>query len=131
MRLYLLRDEVSLEGEFMRRFYQLELLRTRTPSFTLTWTAMHPIDETSPLYGSTPKDLANLKAQIEVSLTGLDETVSQVIHARHAYAAQDILWNWRFVDILCQTANSDRFIDFTHFHDALPLSPDEAERQAG
>lgn len=123
MRLYLLRDEVSLEGEFMRRFYELKLLRTRTPSFTLTWTAMHPIDETSPLYGSTPEDLANLKAQIEVSLTGLDETVSQVIHARHAYAAQDILWNWRFVDILGQTASGDRFIDFTHFHDALPLSP--------
>src|SRR6476646_1746542 len=52
IRLYLLRDEMSLEGHSMRRFYELKLLRSRTPSFTLSWTVLHPIDEYSPFYGA-------------------------------------------------------------------------------
>ncbi len=131
MRLYLLRDEVSREGEFMRRMHELKLLRDRTPNFTLTWTVMHPIDPGSPLYGATEESLARVKAQIEVSLTGLDETVSQAIHARQAYSGSEILWNYRLVDIVYEAANGDRYIDFAHFHDAVPsvrlASRDEQE----
>lgn len=120
MRLYLLRDEISREGEFMRRIYELALQRDRTPNFTLTWTAMHPIDANSPLWGATAESLAKVKAQIEVSLTGLDETVSQAIHARRAYSSDDMLWNHRFVDIIYEADNGDRYLDFSHFHAAVP-----------
>lgn len=36
LQIYLMRDEISAEGQFMRRFYDLPLVRSRTPSFTLT-----------------------------------------------------------------------------------------------
>ncbi|OLP16349.1 ATP-sensitive inward rectifier potassium channel 10 [Leptolyngbya sp. 'hensonii'] len=121
LQVYLMRDEMSDEGHAMRRFYELKLLRNRTPSFTLSWTAMHPIDPESPLYGIDSTDLVRIRAAIVASLSGIDETVMQVIHARHTYAAQDILWNNRFVDIFHITPDGQTYLDYTHFHDALPL----------
>jgi len=116
----LLRDEITVEGEFMRRFYDLNLVRSRNPAFALTWSAMHPIDETSPLYGATADSLIEEEATITVSLAGLDETVAQPIHARHIYTAQEILWNMRFVDVLKWTDDGQRYIDYNHFHDVMP-----------
>ncbi|HEY9909214.1 MAG TPA: ion channel [Thermosynechococcaceae cyanobacterium] len=121
LQVYLMRDEVSLEGQAMRRFYDLPLLRNRTPSFTLSWSAMHPIDENSPLYGATPESLRQMQATIVVALSGLDETVAQVLHARHNYAAQDILWNYRLVDILHHTPDGHRYIDYNDFHEVEPI----------
>ncbi|MBN8563638.1 MAG: ATP-sensitive inward rectifier potassium channel 10 [Leptolyngbya sp. UWPOB_LEPTO1] len=120
---YLLRDEISLEGQFMRRLYPLQLLRSQTPSFALTWTAIHPIDAESPLQGQTAESLAQLKAQIVVSLSGIDETVTQAVHARHLYQAQEILWNYQLVDIIHATKCGEYYIDFTHFHDVVPTEP--------
>lgn len=122
MRAYLLRNEISLEGQFMRRMYPLRLLRSETPSFALTWTAIHPIDADSPLQGQTAESLVQLKAQIVVSLSGIDETVAQAVHARHLYQAQEILWDYRLVDIIHETKCGEHYIDFNHFHDVVPMT---------
>ncbi len=121
LQVYLMRDEISAEGQAMRRFHTLPLLRPKTPSFSLSWSAMHPIDQNSPLYGSTPESLQQMRAAIVVSLSGLDETVAQVLHARHTYAAQDILWNHRLVDIFHDTPDGHRYIDYNDFHRAIPI----------
>ena len=118
---YLMRDEISAEGEYMRRFYLLKLLRDRTPRFTLSWTVMHPIDENSPLWQATPESLAQTRSMLVVSLTGIDETVCQSLHAPYCYAAHDILWSHRFADIIHQTTEGDRYVDYTHFHHAIPV----------
>ncbi|MEM8831526.1 MAG: ion channel [Cyanobacteria bacterium P01_G01_bin.19] len=119
--LYLMRDEVSLEGEYMRRFYLLDLLRDRTPRFTLSWTIMHPINESSPLWQATPESLAKTRAMLVVAFSGIDETVSQSLHAPYSYSAEDILWSHRFADIIQQTPQGHQYIDYTHFHQATPI----------
>ncbi len=121
LQVYFMRDEVSAEGHMMRRFYDLKLMRSRTPSFTLSWTAMHPIDADSPLYGATAEDLEEMRATIVASLSGIDETVVQIIHARQTYAARDILWNHQFVDIFYDTPDGHRYIDYNYFHETRPL----------
>ena len=121
MRVYLMRDEVTLEGQFMRRFHDLKLVRNQTPSFTLSWSVMHVIDEFSPLYGMTPESLTQTNTMLIVSLSGIDETVAQVVHARHSYGANEILWNNQFVDIFYHTPDGHRYIDYNRFHDVLPL----------
>ena len=120
LRVRLTRDELTTEGHFMRRIHDLKLVRSQNPVFSLSWTAMHPIDEHSPLYGITAETLAAAEATIIVTLSGIDETVSQILHARHIYAAQDILWNMRFADILMITPDGHRHIDYTRFHDVIP-----------
>jgi inward rectifier potassium channel len=121
MRVYLMRDEITAEGHFMRRIHDLKLLRQQTPGFALSWSVMHVIDESSPLYGMTPESLSQTNCLLMISLTGIDETVAQVVHARHSYSANDILWNNRFVDILHHASDGHRYIDYSHFHDVVPL----------
>ncbi|WP_144864119.1 ion channel [Hyella patelloides] len=121
VRVYLMRDEVSIEGEYMRRFYLLKLLRNQTPRFTLSWTVMHPIDENSPLWQATSESLVKTRAMLVVSLNGIDETVCQPLHAPYCYSANEILWSHRFADIVHQTPEGHHYIDYTHFHNATPV----------
>jgi inward rectifier potassium channel len=121
LRVYLLRDEVTLEGQHIRRIHDLELLRNRTPNFSLTWVVMHPINASSPLYGMTAENLQQAKAMIVISISGLDETVAQVVHARHTYAAQEVLWNHKFIDIVHLSEDGHRYIDYDFFHEVVPF----------
>ncbi len=120
-RVYLMKDEKTQEGNFLRRFHELKVLRNRTPSFTLSWNIMHTIDEDSPMYGQTLDSLEKSRAQITVSISGIDETVAYTIHARHMFSPNEILWDHQFVDMFYKFPNGDRYLDYTYFHEAVPL----------
>jgi inward rectifier potassium channel len=117
IRVYLSRDEITTEGERFRRVHELTLIRNRNPSFSLSWSIMHPIDEQSPLYNYNPDRFETDRVQIITSLTGIDETVSYQIQSRHIYEHQDLHWNHRFIDIIQNIENGDRLIDYRYFHD--------------
>lgn len=117
----LVRDEITAEGEFFRRFYDLPMVRSQSPLFALSWTAMHTIDRHSPLYGETPDSLAAVSTEIVVIFAGMDETLSQTIHARHSFIAEEIRWGYQFVEILGQTPDGRRSIDYRNFHRVKPL----------
>ncbi|NJR50516.1 MAG: ATP-sensitive inward rectifier potassium channel 10 [Leptolyngbyaceae cyanobacterium CSU_1_3] len=125
MRVYLMRDEVTSEGQRIRRIHDLKLLRGQTPGFNLSWTVMHTIDESSPLYGFDADTLTQMSSSIVISLSGIDETVTQIVHARHTYASQDLVWNHRFVDIIHFTNEGHRYIDYNHFHETISLDAAE------
>ncbi|MEL7225718.1 MAG: ion channel, partial [Cyanobacteria bacterium J06576_12] len=118
----LVRDEYSLEGDFMRRFHDVPLVRSHTPVFSLSWTAMHQVLPGGLLDGDTVETLRRDRAQIIVTLTGLDETLAQTIHARHTFNAEDIHWDHRFADILLTGSHGRRVIDFNQFHIIHPIS---------
>ena len=121
VKMSLLIDEVSPEGITLRRFYNLDLLRSESPSFRLSWLVMHPIDESSPLYQKDALFLAQCDTEILVILTGLDETFSSTIHSRYLYKVKNILWSMRFVDILYKSDQEKYHIDYEHFHDVIAL----------
>jgi inward rectifier potassium channel len=127
LRVYFMRDEVLANGQFLRRIYDLRLLRDQSPGFMLSWLAVHPIDEASPLYGVSADSLLQTNATIVISLSGIDETVAQVVHARHTYTAREILWNSQFIDIIRHTPDGHRYIDYNYFHDVLPLNTTAVE----
>jgi inward rectifier potassium channel len=116
----LVRDERTAEGEWMRRFYDLQLARQRSPVFAMTFTVMHPIDPASPLWNATAASLAAEAAEIVVTVTGIDETLSQAVHARTSYLAREVLWGHRFADVFTQTEDGRLAIDYRRFHDTEP-----------
>ena len=122
-RLTVLMDEVTTDGERLRRLHDLPLVRSNTPSFNLSVTAMHRITADSPLHGKLPEDLARVNAQFFCSLTGMDDTFSQTVHTRQIYRHTDLRWNQRFVDILSSVRPGDATIDYTRFHDVEPEPP--------
>jgi inward rectifier potassium channel len=111
------RQVVTAEGHVMRAVFDLPVVRARSPLFLLSWTVMHRLDENSPLYGDTVESLRQDGAEIIVVLSGVDETFAQRVHARHAYSADQILWDKQFVDILTVLPNGRRAIDYRKFHD--------------
>lgn len=114
--------ETTLEGETMRRPTELKLVRDKNPMFMLTWTAMHPIDESSPFHGKEAmENLRKMNAEIFLTLTGLDETLAQTIHTRYRYRLDDIQPNARFADVLSMREDGVRVIDFDKFHDIVPI----------
>ncbi|HLX38627.1 MAG TPA: hypothetical protein VKR29_12535, partial [Candidatus Binataceae bacterium] len=115
------RQEKTLEGEEMRRFYDLKLQRDRNSLFVYSWTAIHPITEDSPISGLSREAMGASSAEIIISVTGLDETFAQTIHARHVYRPDDLLWDHRFVDILERGPDGLLSIDYTHFDDVTPV----------
>src|ERR1700728_4497454 len=56
-KLWLFKNMVSMEGERLRRFYELPLTQNQNPGLAISWTLYHVIDENSPLYDANADDL--------------------------------------------------------------------------
>ncbi|HVV65008.1 MAG TPA: ion channel [Rhizomicrobium sp.] len=117
----LARQHMTSEGIVMRRFEELRLVRSRTSLFSLSWTIMHAIDETSPLYGVTREEMVERQMEIIALLSGSDATMAETIYARYSYGPADIVRDHRFVDVLSLTPKGRRVVDLTRFHDTTPI----------
>jgi len=100
LRISALMEERSVEGETMRRVRHLQLENERTPSFRLTWTAMHRLDASSPLYNLSDPAVWERVIALVVTFSGLDDTFHQTVHARHIYQRDQLRLDHRFVDIM-------------------------------
>jgi inward rectifier potassium channel len=112
-----------VDGTTARKFYDLDLERHRVVFFALSWTVVHPIDPNSPMWGLTQKDLAGNDAEILILLTGTDETLSQTVHSRSSYKADEIVWGAKFGNMFMRTEaegiigmNLDRIHDIEVLH---------------
>jgi inward rectifier potassium channel len=84
------------QGKQKRTFQTLTLERDNIDFLALTWTVVHPIDESSPLFGKTHEDTERRKAEVIVLIKGFDETFSQSVRARYSYRFDEIVWNAKF-----------------------------------
>jgi inward rectifier potassium channel len=89
------KDGTSLEREFL----PLKLERDRVVFFPLTWTVVHPIDQSSPLWGWREEDLRSCAVEFLVLLNGFDETFSQNVHTRSSYTTDEVVWGAKFKNV--------------------------------
>ncbi len=114
-------DITTAEGVMLRRFYDLPVLRGRSPLFFLSWQVMHPITPDSPLFGETSESLLRKRAEILVIVKGIDDTYVQTIHARTSYLPDEIVWQARLADIFTVDDKGRRAIDYNRFHEVEAL----------
>jgi len=108
---------VTAEGKRFVGFLPMKLLRGENPAMALSWTLFHPIDAASPLYGKSAAELVEDQVNLVVSIAGIDETSSQAVHSRHAYAADELRWGHEFVDMFRFDDNGRRHVDFSKIHE--------------
>jgi inward rectifier potassium channel len=116
---------VEGSGASHRRTYAaLGLERTSVDFLPLTWTVVHGIDESSPLHGLTADDLAARSAELIVLIRAFDDTFSQVVHTRHSYRADEILWGYRFKGAFTANEHGDLVlrVDEVHAVEEAPLT---------
>lgn len=130
-RLWLLTSEETAEGVGFRRFHELQLVRSENPTFVLSWTILHTIDESSPLFGLSQTELVERDAFLILSITGHDDTSAQTVHGRETYYAQDIRWDHRFVDVLGKTEDGSTLLDYARFHEIEPIAEGSPGEPAG
>jgi inward rectifier potassium channel len=122
LRLSLVREEKTVEGESLRRIHTLALTRSTTSVFAFSWTAVHPIDEASPLFGQTAEQYAASKADLVASLVGIEEATGQNVHARYTWSSDEVHFGHRYVDILVFLPDGRRAVDYARFHDVEPVA---------
>ena len=117
------RFEVTERGH-IRQYYPLALEREKVTFFPLTWTVVHPIDESSPLHSMTHQDLLESKAEFLILLNGVDETFAQVVYSRSSYVAHDVIWNARFANVFSRPSDGRPvMVDLERFHEVEVLEP--------
>jgi inward rectifier potassium channel len=89
-------------GQEARELVPVSLERDGIVFFPLTWTIVHPIVESSPLYGVDAERLEAWDVEFLIILSALDETSNQIVHARSSYKTDEIVFGARFKSILGQ-----------------------------
>jgi inward rectifier potassium channel len=118
-KLWLFKNIVSMEGEQLRRFSELQLTQNQNPGLALSWTLYHVLDEKSPLCGLGTEDLAAFKASLVVVVSGYDVVAAQTVHARKTYDCSDIRFGHRYADILGTSEDGRLRIDYGRFHETM------------
>jgi len=118
-KLWLLQNVWSKEGQQLRRFYELPLIRNEHPALALTWTLYHVVDKGSPLYGLTAETLGASNASLIVVVSGYDVVAAQTVHSRRSYDHPDIRFGHRYADIIGVSEDGRLKIDYGKFHDTF------------
>ena len=111
------------DGMVKRQYYPLALERDRVTFFPMAWTVVHPIDDTSPLYGWDEARFDAAQSEFLVLLTAIDETFSQTVHSRSSYGSAEVIWGARFAPIFQNDAAAKALrVDLDRFH-AIERAP--------
>lgn len=120
-RMTLLRRTRMPDGKILRRFIDLRLERPSTPILSLSWSLIHLIDETSPLWGATAETLEQESILLVASISGYDESISANVVARQTYSARKVLFEHEFIDVMDQLPTGEVVLDMARFHDTVPV----------
>ncbi len=88
-----------------RKFHQLEVERSKVVFFPTMWTIVHPVNEDSPLFGLTEKEVLEKDAEFIIMIKAFDESFSQTVYSRSSYKAAEIKWGEKFVYLSQQRGN--------------------------
>lgn len=117
VRMVLLQSYKTTEGESIRRQIDLKLMRSSSLFFALSWSVMHIIDESSPLYNLTAEDIVRENIEIAVSVIGHDSTFLQTVHANLIYAADSVIFDRYFADIIESANGKVIALHYERLHD--------------
>ena len=121
----MIRTEHTREGMLFYRQIDLPLVRDRSQAFPRSWTAMHTIDEKSPLFGMTEQAMNAEELEFVVSVIGTDDTSLQPVHARRHYTHKDVIWGARHADVLSERPDGTLLLDLRKFHETEPTRATE------
>lgn len=125
LHMLLVRTTYMDNGEIFRTMTDLSLRRHHSSMFVLSWSAIHDLDEQSPLWGLSEAQWANDEIEIVIALTGTDGTFGQMIQARKSYTINEVAFDHRFANIMGRD-DGRVLLDMSRFHE-LEAEPGAAQ----
>jgi inward rectifier potassium channel len=120
LRVTAIKNETTAEGRFMRRLHDLPLERSSTPFLMLSWLAVHPIDESSALFGLGAEDLRREDVRINAVVTGIEGVFMQTVYVSGTYDHQTIAIDAHFADMLTRLPDGRTLVDLRRLSDVEP-----------
>jgi len=136
VRAILISKRVTAEGEVLP-YHQEELDVGTDPEgeedeifFIWPTTLVHKIDEESPFYGMSARDFLKKRYEIVVILEGVIEQTGNTIQARSSYLPNEVLWGYRFVNLLnFKHSESEYKIDYSSFHSVFKVEMSQLSQE--
>jgi inward rectifier potassium channel len=98
VRLFVLLEERTAEGESFRRIHDLKLVQSHLPVFVMPWTVLHIVDKASPLHGFDAEALVAAGARIIVTVEARDQTLAALVQDVKSYPADTIRFGMHFAE---------------------------------
>ncbi len=86
----------STSGERKNEFYNLDLEVSKANTLISNWTIVHPVNEASPIYKLTRKEIEEAEAELLVFVKGYDEEYANTVVARSSYTYNEFVYGARF-----------------------------------
>jgi inward rectifier potassium channel len=88
--------QIQENNEVSNKFYSLDLEMDKISMLNLSWTLVHPIIETSPLYELTQSDYKNITGEFIVFIKAFDEMFSTNVVKKTSYTFDEIVYGAKF-----------------------------------
>ena len=90
-------------GKTVRRYYGLNLERSKVNFFPANWTIVHPITDASPIFGKSKEQLLESDAEFLVLIKGTEETYNQTVNSRTSFHAREVTVGAKFLPMFSDT----------------------------
>jgi len=121
-RIILMRNELTKEGEVMRRFYPLNLQFDRLILFPAVITIRHILDEHSPLHGVALADMERDDYRFTASIVCIDTVIPAPVQSSHNYTWKDLRLNHKFVEVYREIGDNSLAVDYSLIHATESIS---------
>jgi inward rectifier potassium channel len=108
------------DAGLVRKYAPLELERPNVQFLPLSWTIVHAITESSPMWRKTAQDLARLETEFLILVKGFDDTFFQTVHVRYSYRYEEIVWGVRFAPAFEVDEQGHMVLDLSRLSEVLP-----------
>ncbi|WP_396158659.1 ion channel [Flavobacterium sp.] len=102
--------KIDVNGVLTNTFYNLDLELSRINALNLSWTLVHPINESSPLYNLTKEDFEAIKGEVLVFLKVFDDMYSATVVKRTSYSFNEIVFGAKFSPMFSKSDNQNKTI---------------------
>lgn len=106
-------------GEKKRQYFNMELERNSLMLFPLNWTIVHPINENSPLYDKSRKELIDQEFEMIILISGFDDSAKQTIYSKYSYVAEDLIYDHKFVPAYKLNHKGETVFDLKDIHEII------------
>lgn len=100
--------KVEENGKPVNKFFSLDLELSKVNSLTMSWTLVHPITESSPLYHFTQSDFQNLEGEILVFMRMFDDMYSTTVAKRTSYVFSEIVFGAKFIPMFSRNEDESK-----------------------
>lgn len=86
-------------GKMINRYFPLPLQFDTLNTLYLSWTVVHPLNEESPLYHLSSKDMQQADLEVIVFFKAFDEDFANTVIARSSYTYDEIVHGAKFIPV--------------------------------